>query len=208
MQEGVNTGGTAAASGLPGYPVQKNPSPQKTPVNATVPYNQGSGAGVGGGLNPYPVFPAGGTGYPTGPANSTGSYPHSNSPTPPYSTSSAGGTTIINGNGNQYPQNRVNYEDGSTIPKSNTFTSYESHQSPSQRFVPKESGSRTPDNMGQYSNTPNQGSRSADSTPRPRERSAQITLPTIPSEFPEIKNLSNFQLEKLSSDEVALMVRL
>ena len=189
MQEGVNTGGTAAASGLPGYPVQKNPSPQKTPVNATVPYNQGS-AGVGGGLNPYPVFPAGGTGYPTGPANSAGSYPHSNSPTPPYSTSSAGGTTIINGNGNQYPQNRVNYEDGSTIPKSTTFTSYESHQSPSQRFVPKESGSR-----------------SADPTPRPRERSAQITLPTIPSEFPEIKNLSNFQLEKLSNDEVALMVR-
>jgi hypothetical protein len=197
MQEGVNgTFAAAAATGPPGYPVQsKPPSPQKQPANATVPYNQGSGSVSSGGLNPYPVFPAGGTGYPVGPANSTGSYPHSNSPTPPYSTSATGGSTIVNGNGN---------------PKgsSNTFTSYESHQSPSQRFVAKESGGRPPDaqTLGQFSNSPVPGPRS-EPTPRPRERSAEITLPTIPKEFPEIKNLSNFQLEKLSSDEVALMVK-
>lgn len=199
MQEGVNGSAAAAATGLPSYPTQaKSPSPQKPPANATVPYNQSSGGG-GSGLNPYPVFPANGAGYPAGPANSTGNYPHSNSPTPPYTTSSTGGSSIVNGNGNQYPQNRVNYEDGSSIPKSNSFTSYESHQSPSQRFVPKESGGRPPESM-------TQGPRS-EPTPRPREKSAEITLPTIPKEFPEIKNLSNFQLEKLSKDEVALMVK-
>jgi hypothetical protein len=110
-----------------------------------------------------------------------------------------------------------------TVTKSNNLPSYERPHSPPPAFDSSKAHDFFPYGTGgsDKSNTSNSNDKfsyteASSREPSPLERSdsatrpnsTEIKIPAIPDSFPELKNLSENQLERLLNDEIALQVRI
>jgi hypothetical protein len=193
------TSGTSLNS-LSAYPAMSQPQRPAPAYPAQIPSKMGGQNSGSTGLNPYPTLPSTSSGstYSNIQSGESSSNSKSTSPIPFTSQSNiqnnqiASTSLIASSNYQNIPPYQPSYDS----------------PSPSHQFNPNL-------NSNTYSNTnlnskEYQYQKHADlGSKNPSENDLNVhtlPLPEIPSEFREIRNLTTFQLEKLSKDEVAIQV--
>lgn len=199
------TTSATSLNSLSAYPAMSQPQRPAPAYPAQIPSKMGGQNSGSTGLNPYPTLPSTSSGstYSNIQNGNPNSNSKSNSPVPFTSQSHlqnnqmASTTIIASSNYQNIPPYQPSYDS----------------PSPSHQFNPN---LNTNLNANTYSNTNSnskeyQYQKHADlGSKNPSENDLNVhtlPLPEIPSEFREIRNLTTFQLEKLSKDEVAIQVR-
>lgn len=192
------TTSATSPNSLSAYPAMSQPQRPAPAYPAQIPSKMGGQNSGSTGLNPYPTLPptSSGSTYSNVNSGQSDSNSKSNSPVPFTSQSHlqnnqiASTSLIASSNYQNIPPYQPSYD----------------CPSPSHQFNP---------NLNTYSNSNSnlkeyQYQKHADlASKNPSENSLNIhtlPVPEIPSEFREIRNLTTFQLEKLSKDEVAIQV--
>ena len=207
---------TTTSNSLSNYPISSQPQLQQQRQSPAYPVQVPSK--MGGltpgttGLNPYPTLPSTSTSstysnIKSGKQNDTNLNSHSTSPVSFTSQPQSLGQGVSQSNqiasssliaASNY-QNVPSYQPSYDCPA----TSHQFHPNLNSNT---NSTSNTNGNGKEYQYQNNTDFGSKNPSPNNAYNHSSLPLPDIPTEFREIRNLTTFQLEKLSKDEVAIQV--